>query len=477
MVYSFCYKNARKMIEQAHSQQPLTVSELSTLLKQTIEGAFGRVRLRGEVSGAKMHTSGHLYFRLKDAEAVIDAVAWRGSQAKWPLRLADGMDVVCFGRLTTYPGASRYQIVVETVELAGQGALLQLLEERKRKLIAEGLFDPARKQLLPFLPQRIGVVTSPTGAVLRDILHRIKDRFPCHVLLWPVAVQGQGAAEQIAAAIDGFALCTPRPDVLILARGGGSLEDLWAFNEECVVRAMARCPIPTISAVGHETDTTLADFAADRRAPTPTAAAEMAVPVLLDLIALVAQEGAQLRRTFSAYVDRRFQETQVGGNRLKIALRLVEEKMLRLGDWAERLPLALSQHMGRAHQALSLRAGRLLHPRQLVLKLAQEVQLLAHQLSTALREHVLTQGAHQVGLLGSLLESLSHKRVLERGYAHVRALSGATLSTQSACLKEPQITVNFHDGGVAARVLNPPTGGEPSRGRGVKNLTGQGELF
>ena len=463
--------------ESTHSQPPLTVSELSTLLKQTIEATFGRVRLRGEVSGAKMHTSGHLYFRLKDADAVIDAVAWRGSQSKWPVRLADGMDVICFGRLTTYPGASRYQIIVESVELAGQGALLQLLEERKRKLAAEGLFDPARKQLLPFLPQTIGVVTSPTGAVIRDILHRIQDRYPCHVIVWPVAVQGQGAAEQIAAAIDGFAACTPRPDVIIVARGGGSLEDLWAFNEECVVRALARCTIPTISAVGHETDTTLADFAADRRAPTPTAAAEMAVPVLLDLLAQVAQDGAQLKRTFGAYVDRRHQETQARAERLAITLRLVEEKMFRLGDWAERLPLSLAQHMARAQHALSVRASRLLHPRQLVAKLSQDVQLLAHRLSTALREHVLTQGAHRLGLLGSLLESLSHKRVLERGYAHVMAASGATVSAQQACLSESQITVNFHDGSVAARVLGSPVGSDPRGGRRPKNLTGQGELF
>ncbi len=462
-------------MEPSSPLPPFTVSQLSSLLKQTIENTFGMVRLRGEVSGAKMHTSGHLYFRLKDTDAVIDAVAWRGSQSKWPMRLADGMDVICMGRLTTYPGASRYQIVVEMVELAGQGALLQLLEERKRKLAAEGLFDPARKQLLPFLPRVIGVVTSPTGAVIRDILHRIKDRFPCHVIVWPVAVQGQGAAEQIAAAINGFARMAQAPDVLIVARGGGSLEDLWAFNEECVVRALANCPIPTISAVGHETDVTLADFAADRRAPTPTAAAEMAVPVRVELQARVALNAAQLRRSFLAFIDRKSQETSMRSDRLKIITRLVEEKMLRLGDWAERLPISLMQLIQGASHRVGTLSSRLIHPRQLVRQLEQSLSLLSHKLIAALKESNLTQKSHALTLVGSLLESLSHKRVLERGYAHVTTQTGLTLTGKQGCLKQPQVTLNFHDGGVNARVLG-------SFSEGVRKPTtakpeGQGELF
>ena len=251
-----------------------SVGELSQAVKRTIEGTFERVRVRGEVSGFKRAASGHLYMALKDEEAVLDAVCWRGMAARLALVPEDGLEVIATGRLTTYPGRSKYQIVIEQVELAGEGSLLKLLEERRHKLAAEGLFDAARKQALPFLPEVIGVVTSPTGAVIRDILHRLADRFPRPVLVWSVRVQGDGAAAEIAAAIDGFNALeaggpVPRPDLLIVARGGGSLEDLWAFNEEVVVRAAAASAIPLISAVGHETDTTLIDFAADHRAPTP----------------------------------------------------------------------------------------------------------------------------------------------------------------------------------------------------------------
>jgi len=265
-----------------------SVSELSQALKRTVEDTYPYVRVRGEISGFKRAASGHLYLALKDESAVLDGVCWRGVAGRLGIRPEDGMEVVCTGKLTTYPGRSKYQIVIEAMELAGEGALLKLLEDRRKKLAAEGLFDEARKKPLPFLPDVIGVVTSPTGAVIRDILHRLNDRFPRHVLLWPVLVQGEGAAAQIAAAIEGFNRIAPggrvpRPDVLIVARGGGSLEDLWAFNEEIVVRAAAGSVIPLISAVGHETDTTLIDYASDRRAPTPTAASEMALPVRADL--------------------------------------------------------------------------------------------------------------------------------------------------------------------------------------------------
>src|SRR5271170_5354458 len=267
-----------------------TVSELSLALKRSIEDGFAHVRVRGEISGFKRHGSGHWYFALKDTDAVLDAVCWRTTAIRLDLKPEDGMEVVCSGRLTTYPGRSKYQLVVERIELAGIGALLRLLEERRLRLAAEGLFAAERKQKLPFLPAVIGIVTSPTGAVIRDILHRLLDRFPRHVLVWPVLVQGQGAAAQIAAAIEGFNNLpeqgpVPRPDVLIIARGGGSVEDLMPFNEEIVVRAAAASFIPLISAVGHETDTTLIDFAADVRAPTPSAAAEMAVPVRSELLA------------------------------------------------------------------------------------------------------------------------------------------------------------------------------------------------
>ena len=268
----------------------LTVSELSTALKRTIEDAYGYVRVRGELGKVSYHGNGHVYFDLKDDRASIAGVIWRSTVPRIKLRLEAGLEVVITGRLTTYPGRSQYQIVVETLEPAGLGALMALLEERRKKFIAEGLFDEARKQLLPYLPTVIGVITSPTGAVIRDILHRLADRFPRHVLVWPVRVQGEGSAAEVAAAIEGFngasgaRAAPPRPDLLIVARGGGSLEDLWSFNEEIVVRAAAASMIPLISAVGHETDVTLIDFAADRRAPTPTAAAEMAVPVRADLL-------------------------------------------------------------------------------------------------------------------------------------------------------------------------------------------------
>jgi exodeoxyribonuclease VII large subunit len=266
-----------------------TVSELSSALKRTVEDTYGHVRVRGEISGFRgAHSSGHCYFALKDETAKIEAVIWKFVHGRLRFKPQEGLEVIATGKLTTFPGSSKYQIVIEALEPAGVGALMALMEERKRKLAAEGLFDEARKQLLPWLPSVIGVVTSPTGAVIRDILHRLQDRFPRRVLVWPVRVQGEGSAEQIAGAIRGFnALAEggriPRPDLLIVARGGGSLEDLWSFNEEIVVRAAAESMIPLISAVGHETDVTLIDFAADKRAPTPTAAAEMAVPVRSEL--------------------------------------------------------------------------------------------------------------------------------------------------------------------------------------------------
>src|SRR5579864_3688478 len=278
-----------------------TVTELSSALRRTVEDAYGHVRVRGEITGFRgAHSSGHCYFALKDDGAKIEAVIWKGVHYRMRFKPQEGLEVIATGKLTTFPGSSKYQIVIEVLEPAGIGALMALMEERKKKLAAEGIFDEARKRPLPWLPEVIGVVTSPTGAVIRDILHRLEDRFPRRVLVWPVKVQGEGSAEQVAAAIRGFNALPaggriPRPDVLIVARGGGSLEDLWSFNEEIVVRAAGDSDIPLISAVGHETDITLIDFAADKRAPTPTAAAEMAVPVKSELVAEVE---SLARRTF-----------------------------------------------------------------------------------------------------------------------------------------------------------------------------------
>ncbi|ODT13485.1 MAG: exodeoxyribonuclease VII large subunit, partial [Kaistia sp. SCN 65-12] len=291
-----------------------SVTEISMALKRTVEDAFGFVRVRGEISGYRgPHSSGHAYFALKDDRAKIEAVIWKGNFGKLRFRPEEGMEVIATGKLTTFPGSSKYQIVIEALEPAGVGALMALLEERRRKLAAEGLFDSGRKRPIPYLPRVIGVVTSPTGAVIRDILHRLDDRFPVRVLVWPVRVQGETSAAEVAAAIAGFnALAVdgaiPRPDVLIVARGGGSLEDLWGFNEEIVVRAAAASEIPLISAVGHETDTTLIDFAADLRAPTPTGAAEMAVPVRSELVGTVNDLGRRLDGAMLRLVENRRRE-------------------------------------------------------------------------------------------------------------------------------------------------------------------------
>ncbi|MGB7432344.1 MAG: exodeoxyribonuclease VII large subunit [Ahrensia sp.] len=287
-----------------------SVSELSGAIKRTMEDSFSRVRVRGELGRVSRPSSGHIYLDLKDDRSVLASVIWKGAASKMPIQPEEGLEVIATGRITTFPGQSKYQLVIDTLEPAGEGALMALLEERKRKLAAEGLFDESRKKPLPYLPRVIGVVTSPSGAVIRDIIHRLNDRFPVHVVVWPVRVQGETSAQEVARAIDGFATLdgtemVPRPDLLIVARGGGSLEDLWGFNEEIVARAVARCPIPLISAVGHETDTTLIDFVSDRRAPTPTGAAEMAVPVRADLLAHVAQTGARLSNASSRLKDNR----------------------------------------------------------------------------------------------------------------------------------------------------------------------------
>ncbi|MCB6178665.1 exodeoxyribonuclease VII large subunit [Rhodobacter sp. Har01] len=324
------------------NQPEYTVSELSGAVKRVIEAEFGLVRVRGEVGRVSRPASGHLYFALKDDRASLDAVSWKGQVAKMQVRPEEGMEVIATGRMTTFPGQSKYQLIVEDVAPAGAGALMAMLEKRRAALGAEGLFDPARKKPIPFLPGVIGVVTSPSGAVIRDILHRLRDRFPRHVLIWPVAVQGEKCAAEVAAAIRGFNDIAPggpvpRPDVIIVARGGGSLEDLWGFNEEIVVRAAAASVIPLISAVGHETDTTLIDFAADLRAPTPTAAAELAVPVRLELVAAVDGLAARQSRALATAMERR---------------------RLRLSDLARGLP-RLEALTGSAAQRLDMAAGRL----------------------------------------------------------------------------------------------------------------------
>ncbi len=418
-----------------HNLPVFTVSEISMAVKRAVEEDFQWVRVRGEVSGFKRAASGHLYFALKDADAVLDGVCWRGTAARLGTQPEDGMEMVATGRLTTYAGRSKYQIIVDHVEPAGEGALLKLLEDRRRKLEAEGLFAEDRKRDLPYLPQVIGVVTSPTGAVIRDILHRIEDRFPRHVLLWPVLVQGKGAAQQVAAAVRGFGdLATdpgaalPRPDLLIVARGGGSLEDLWAFNEEAVVRAVADCPIPVISAVGHETDITLVDFAADRRAPTPTAAAEMAVPVRLDLMAHVADQGGRLATALRRHLADRQDQMAALARGLPNPARRLSEQVQRLDDWSDRLGQSLGTGMDRRRARLTAAAAGLVRPDGVIRFAEHRLAGEARALVAAGRASLDT-ARNRLDRAAGLLESYSFERVLDRGFALVTDPAGRPVTS------------------------------------------------
>ncbi|MBN9487606.1 MAG: exodeoxyribonuclease VII large subunit [Alphaproteobacteria bacterium] len=462
-----------------------SVSELSFALKRQLEGAFPRVRVRGEVSQPSFPRSGHCYFRLKDENAVLDAVCWKTTLPRLGLKIEEGMEVIATGKITTYAGSSRYQIIIDRVELAGEGALLKLLEDRRKKLAAEGLFDAERKRPLPFLPEVVGVVTSPSGAVIRDILHRLADRFPRRVLVWPVAVQGDKAAREVAAAIAGFnrlplAGPVPRPGVLIVARGGGSLEDLWAFNEEVVVRAAAASTIPLISAVGHETDTTLIDFASDRRAPTPTAAAEMAVPVRADLIAQTLDFG---QRTI-ACLNRALREASVALTGLARGLgdpvRLIEERQQRLDVCGERLALATRQLVERRDHQLA--AARLVSPRAVINAKEQALVSEVRVLEGAMRRYVgdthqkiertaerleqfaervrrsmgemLTRGDERIEQLGKLLESYSFHSVLNRGFALVRDQDGHPVLTAADTQAGDTLAIEFADGRIGAKVTD-----------------------
>jgi exodeoxyribonuclease VII large subunit len=410
---------------------PLTVTELSGVLKRTIETAFGQVRVRGEISGFKRHASGHCYFTLKDENACIDAVIWRGGAGALAFRPEDGAEVIATGKLTTYPGRSKYQIVIERMELAGEGALLALLERRRKALAAEGLFEPERKRKLPFLPQVIGVVTSPTGAVIRDILHRLEDRCPTHVILWPVAVQGEGAAAKIAEAIRGFAVFAPRPDLLIVARGGGSIEDLWAFNEEEVVRAAAESPIPLISAVGHETDTTLIDFAADLRAPTPTAAAEIAVPVRSELFAQLAELAHRAQQCLARRAERSRERFELTVCRWPEPQAIFAPMAQRVDELGERLPRSLAARAGNARADMNLVASRLRHE-----LIDQKIMQLSERLAAAWK----------------MAELVHPERPLAKGFARVTSRDGTTLTQAEQARVARLLTLHFGDGAVDASV-------------------------
>ncbi|HET9145051.1 MAG TPA: exodeoxyribonuclease VII large subunit [Sphingomicrobium sp.] len=422
----------------------LTVTELSGALKRTVEDAFGHVRVRGEISGFKRHGSGHCYFTLKDENACIDAVIWRSNAGALAFLPEDGAEVIATGKLTTYPGRSKYQIVIERMEIAGEGALLALLEKRRKALAAEGLFAPERKRKLPFLPRVIGVVTSPTGAVIRDILHRLEDRCPTHVILWPVPVQGEGASAKIAAAIRAFPSIEPKPDLLIVARGGGSIEDLWPFNEEEVVRAAADSPIPLISAVGHETDTTLIDHASDRRAPTPTAAAEIAVPVRTELFAQLGELSHRARQCLARRAERSRERFDLTVCRWPQPRAIFAPMTQRLDEVGERLPRSLAARAGTARGDLNLVAGRL--RRDL---LDQRIARLSEKLSAAWK-----------------MAELAHpERPLSKGYVRVTDRDGKTLTHARDAREAARLTLQFGDGSVDASVdgASPRAAVEPKR--------------
>ena len=437
---------------QGDNAPPVSVSELSASLKRTVEDRFGHVRVRGEISGFKRAASGHCYLTLKDDKATLDTVLWKGCAAKLAFDAQDGIEVIATGKLTTYPGRSKYQLIADTLELAGEGALMQLLERLKAKLAGEGLFAEERKKALPFIPRRIGVVTSPTGAVIRDILHRLSDRFPSEVLVWPVQVQGDAAAGMVANALAGFNALPEgeRPDLLIVARGGGSIEDLWAFNEEVVVRAIAASAIPVISAVGHETDTTLADYAADRRAPTPTAAAEIAVPVRSELAGFVAQQAMRMRGA----ADRRMQHA---AERLEAQRRLlsdpramIDQRGQRIDDLGERLGAALGARADRAARKLAEHAGAL---RPALLERQHDVaaeRLARVGLDVRLVDRVLARAADQFSNRIRLMEQLHPERPLQRGYALISAPDGAALTTAASARAAGQFQVKFADGSLGA---------------------------
>lgn len=388
-----------------------SVGDLALSLKRTLEDNYGRIRVRGELSRVSIASSGHMYSVLKDDNAVIDAVCWKGVLNSLSVRPEEGLEVICTGRISSYPKSSKYQLIIESMELAGEGALLKMLEERRKKLSAEGLFEPGRKKNLPFLPDVIGVVTSPTGAVIRDILHRLHDRFPRHVIVWPVLVQGEGAAQQVAHAIEGFDTLSaegaiPKPDLIIVARGGGSLEDLMAFNEEMVVRAIANCKTPIISAIGHETDTTLADYAADYRAPTPTGAAEMAVPRRADLMARIMEDEKRLYNGLRRSLDENAHKLDAMRARLGDPSRLLESRAQNLDFQGEKLHRVFKGFIQSKESKLD--KLQITHPRHRLDRAKQALEFQSEKLKSAYNGF-LRQKEHSVSQMGSKIQAPHHK--------------------------------------------------------------------
>ena len=426
-----------------------TVSQLSLVIKSLLEGKLSSVKIKGEVSGLKIHSSGHGYFTLKDEEAAIDAICWKGILARNSLRLQDGMQICCQGRVTSYPQRSKYQIIIEQFELSGEGSLLKMLEERKRRLHAEGLFDPQNKKPLPYLPQTIGIITSPTGAVIQDMRHRLEERVPCKVLLWPVNVQGQEASKQVIAAIQGFNTMpvTHRPQVLIVARGGGSIEDLWAFNDEELARAVAASCIPIISAVGHETDTTLIDYVADVRAPTPTAAAEIVLPPIQQVLDTLRSFHHRAHQLVRRHLQLHYFQFQNSIQRLRDPRYIIDAHTLRLDDYQERV-LHLYQTIMQRNW-LRLQQYTLRPPQHKLQELQQKLEryvLIVDNLAKQKLHHY----QQQVFYTLKLLDSYSYSNVLKRGFAYTSSITDDNLpiTSKQQALQETSLQLHFYDGSI-----------------------------
>jgi exodeoxyribonuclease VII large subunit len=468
--------------------RPYSVSELAFALKRTLEDAYGFVRLRGELSKVTHHGNGHVYLTLKDERAAIDGVVWKGQVRGLSIRPEQGLEVIVTGKITTYPSGSRYQIVIETMEAAGVGALLAQLERLKARLAEEGLFEQARKVALPSMPAVVGVITSPTGAVIRDILHRIRDRWPCRVIVWPVVVQGDQAAAQVCAAIRGFnAMRTdgavPRPDVLIVARGGGSVEDLWPFNDETLARTVAEGTIPLISAVGHETDTTLIDFVSDRRAPTPTAAAEMATPVLAELKAFVGDLGARMHRCGGRVVEERRGRIEHADRALKRVpdmLRLAEQ---RFDIVSGRLGAGLARNAA-VHERELVRVASRLSP--LLLQRPQAVQRqrldsVAARLKPGV-SRALERAGERLGALSKLYLAVDPERPLQRGFARVTRADGSIVHAGATLASGEAVDIKFGDKVTRQAVIDgaggeAPAAVKPARSKPKAASPPQGDLF
>ncbi len=451
-----------------------SVSELAFSLKRTLEDNYARVCVRGELSRVSIPKSGHMYSSLKDDKSVIDAVCWKGVLSKLSIKPEEGLEVICVGRITTYPSRSNYQLIIETMELAGEGALLKMLEDRKNKLAAEGLFAKEKKRTPPFLPQKIGVITSPTGAVIRDILHRLEDRFPRHVLVWPVKVQGAGADIEVTNAINGFNALpdNQKPDLIIVARGGGSLEDLMPFNEENVVRATANSAIPIISAIGHETDTTLIDYASDMRAPTPTGAAEMAVPVRIDLIAQIKDNEMRLINGANRLISENRHKLETLSAKLGDPARLLDIRTQSLDHISDRLNHSFKNYISVKKHELLKQSARTLPPKQHIERARTSLNRWSEQLDHY-KTRTVENKNNKLLQLQEKLEILSFENILKRGYVVVRDNDNKPITQAKTLQSRQEVSLQFKDNKKVNAIIT--TGKKPPNNPAKQQ--DQGSLF